>query len=179
MTALASPYLRSVPPCGPNFGGSPRHLSSKRDTAPKTHGMSYHPLYNSRGCMIHRCHNEKSDRYCWYGARGIKVCDRWRFGEGGQSGIECFVSDIESELGGKPSSKHTLDRRDNDGNYEPGNMRWATPKEQSRNTRRTRFVEINGERISMGDACERLGLKYNTIRDRLWRGRHIAGVSPC
>lgn len=82
--------------------------------------------------MIHRCHDPKHSGFKWYGARGISVCDRWRFGEGGRSGFECFVAD----LGRRPSSDLSIDRIDNDGNYEPGNCRWATPAEQVHNSRR-------------------------------------------
>jgi hypothetical protein len=82
--------------------------------------------------MISRCKNPKNIGYKNYGGRGIRVCDRWRFGEDGKSGYECFISDV----GRRPSSDHSIDRYpDNDGNYEPTNVRWATRKEQRDNQR--------------------------------------------
>ena len=80
---------------------------------------------------VARCTNTKERRYADYGGRGIKMCDRWRFGEGGLSGYECFLAD----MGRKPTLKHSIDRIDNEGNYEPGNCRWATASEQRLNSR--------------------------------------------
>ena len=91
------------------------------------------PEYRSWGAMLTRCRNQNLPHWGDYGGRGIKVCDRWLHGEGGLSGFECFLLD----MGKKPSPKHSIDRwPDKNGNYKPGNCRWATPKEQARNTRR-------------------------------------------
>ena len=81
--------------------------------------------------MICRCYREKNSNFKYYGGRGIEVCDRWRFGEEGMSGHKCFIAD----MGPPPTHKHQIDRVDNDGNYEPGNVRWATPKENINNRR--------------------------------------------
>lgn len=90
------------------------------------------PEWNVWRAMINRCHSPKNRAFKWYGARGISVCDRWRFGDGEKTGFECYIAD----LGRRPSPELTVDRRDNDGNYEPGNCRWATAKEQVHNSRR-------------------------------------------
>ncbi len=79
--------------------------------------------------MVSRCENPRVERYPRYGGRGITICARWRYGENGKSGYECFLAD----MGRKPTPKHSIDRIDNDGNYESSNCRWATRSEQRRN----------------------------------------------
>jgi hypothetical protein len=82
--------------------------------------------YYSYTAMMNRCTNPNSGDYRLYGARGIEVCNRWRFGDGDLSGFECFLID----MGPRPNG-HSLDRwPDNTGDYRPGNCRWATPKQQ-------------------------------------------------
>ncbi len=90
----------------------------------RTHGQSNNPLYAVRKMMIQRCHNPKNKRYPEWGGRGISVCQRWR------DSVEAFLFDV-----GERPPGCSLDRIDNDGNYEPSNVRWATATEQSRNRR--------------------------------------------
>lgn len=125
----------------------------------RTHGMTGTPEYRSWRAMWNRCTNEKLERYPRYGGRGIRVCDRWK-------SFENFYAD----MGPRPSAKHSLERDEVDGNYEPGNCRWATTKEQSRNTSTNLFVKYRGERKCVADWCEQLGIPYSTFIQRLRRG---------
>lgn len=93
------------------------------------HGMRRTPTYNSWDNMTQRCKNPNRAEYGYYGGRGIEVCDRWAL-------FENFLAD----MGERPSGL-TLDRIDNDGNYEPGNCRWATKAEQMTNRRRSSYYD--------------------------------------
>ncbi|QFG12262.1 helix-turn-helix DNA binding domain [Arthrobacter phage Racecar] len=90
-----------------------------------THGMHHHPLYDTWSGMMTRCFNDSHVYYHRYGGRGISVCEEW-------TDVVKFISDIEATLGERPEGM-TLDRIDNDGNYELSNVRWATHSEQMRN----------------------------------------------
>lgn len=124
------------------------------------HGRHGSPEYMCWQSIIQRCTNPNSESYRrYYGGRGITVCDRWR-------DFENFFAD----MGPRPSPQHSIDRIDVNGNYEPGNCRWATDDEQVRNTRRNVFVEVNGERMCLKDACCRVGINYGTVINRLKSG---------
>lgn len=92
-----------------------------------SHGLSKTKIYWTYQRMIDRCYNINCPRAKYYSFRGIKVCDRWL----GEEGLINFVSD----MGNPPSPKHSIDRIDVDGNYEPSNCRWATQIEQLKNRR--------------------------------------------
>jgi hypothetical protein len=103
--------------------------------------------------MLRRCQDERAGNFRYYGARGITVCERWSKGEGGRSGLDCFLAD----LGPRPSRDHSIDRIKNDRGYEPGNVRWATTDEQLRNRTKSRQVVYRGETMSIAEARRRAG----------------------
>lgn len=109
--------------------------------------------------MLQRCHSPSAKDYPRYGAKGIAVCDRWRFS------FENFFAD----MGHRPTGK-SIDRIDNNKGYEPGNCRWATIKEQNRNVSTNRYIEYAGERMLLIEWAERLGMKAVTLHSRLREG---------
>ena len=104
------------------------------------HARKSHPLYNTYSLMKRRCYSDKCKRFKDYGGRGIEICDRWL----GKNGFEAFVFD----MGEKPTSQHSIDRIDVDGDYSPDNCRWATRFEQAQNTRVKSNTSIIG--VSLG-----------------------------
>jgi hypothetical protein len=128
-------------------------------------GLSGHPLHGIWIGMIQRCENENNPSYPKYGGRGIRVCERWR------NSFLDFVSDV----GERPTLKHSLDRYpNNNGNYEPGNVRWATASQQMSNTRRTRHITHNGETLTMTQWAKRFGITTEGMRVRLKRSPETA-----
>lgn len=110
--------------------------------------------------MKARCHNPNHPSFANWGGRGISVCEEWR------DSFKVFCDD----MGLKPSSEHTLDRIDNDGNYEPGNCRWATWREQLRNRRNNVLVEAFGRTQCVAAWAEELGIRWSLIDQRIKRG---------
>lgn len=125
-----------------------------------THGESKTPMYRVYIGMRRRCSNPKEPSYKHYGGRGIRVCERW------EESYENFLAD----MGPRPSDRHSIDRIDVNGNYEPGNCRWATWNEQSRNRRNNVFIEHEGARLCIADWSKKLGLNASVIGQRLARG---------
>lgn len=113
--------------------------------------------YRSWCSLLSRCNNPNYRKFKDYGGRGIKVCDRWT------NSFENFLSD----MGLKPSLSHSIDRIDNDGNYEPSNCRWATIAQQSRNRRSNVWYEYNGIKMVVKDWAEALNVKEGTLREML------------
>lgn len=109
--------------------------------------------------MKRRCCDKNNQDWRHYGGRGIKVCDRW---------LESFANFL-ADMGEKPKGL-TLDRKDNNGNYEPGNCRWISRKEQSRNTRRNHIVEFNGHKGTLAEWEEITGFNQQVISARLRNG---------
>lgn len=112
--------------------------------------------------MRRRCDDARSPAFRDYGGRGITVCERWR-------SFEAFLAD----MGRRPSAAHSIDRINNDGNYEPGNCRWATQTEQSRNQRSNRMSTHNGQTKCTAEWAEASGIAYSTLKSRLLRGMSI------
>jgi hypothetical protein len=109
--------------------------------------------------MLNRCTSPRAERFDRYGGRGIVVCGRWA------SSFDAFLAD----MGQRPPG-HTLDRIDVNGNYEPGNCRWADDKTQQRNRSRHRLLTFNGETATASTWAERVGVPWATILKRLERG---------
>lgn len=124
------------------------------------HGESYAAEYRVWISMKVRCSDPSFRQYADYGGRGIKVCAEWA------NSFPAFLSCV----GRKPSPKHTIDRIDNDGDYRPGNVRWATRAENLRNRRNTRTVCVNGRTMPFVDAADLYGVHRNTAAYRLSRG---------
>lgn len=118
------------------------------------------PEYQSWCHMINRAVTAKpgSRPYRYYRARGITVCERWLK-------FENFLED----MGRKPGPKYSIEREDNDGNYEPDNCFWATKKQQLRNTRRTNLIEFRGEKQCLSDWARSIGIANATLRYRIKR----------
>jgi hypothetical protein len=122
-----------------------------------THGRSGTPEHSSWKQMRQRCLNPKNNAYDRYGGRGIVICQRW---------LDSFA-DFYADMGPKPSPKHSIERRENDGNYEPGNCYWATPKQQNRNTRKNVMLTFDGRTQCIGAWAEELGMGLRTLWTRL------------
>jgi len=117
--------------------------------------------------MRRRCHQPDRPDYKNYGGRGITVCDEWRFGFGDLTGFEVFFRD----MGSRPSLDHTLDRVDNSKPYSAANCRWSTSRQQHRNKRSNRFIEVGGQRMTVVEAAERYSVPADKLYVRLKRGR--------
>ena len=147
--------------CGCAKRDTARQLGSTRSV---THGATRQgaavPEYVPWCAMKQRCADPNRSNFKFYGGRGITVCERWR------SSFENFLAD----MGPRPSPKHSIDRIDNDGNYEPSNCRWATQREQCRNTRGAPLIEAFGERLTAAEWSDRTGIAASTIISRRSRG---------
>lgn len=142
----------SIKSCGCLNTDKRRERFTKMNTS---HGMSKTSVYNTWEQMIKRCNWINGSDYVGYGGRGIKVCERW-------FNFENFYND----MGDKPSGS-SLDRIDNNGNYEPSNCRWRSPSEQARNRRSNRLLTFKGLTKCVSDWADELNIDSVTIRARL------------
>lgn len=134
-----------------------------RNRQSATHRLSRTPLYKIWTGLKDRCHNPKSHTWKDYGGRGITVCERW------DNSFEAFMED----MGQRPSPKHSIDRIDPNGNYEPSNCRWATSAEQARNRRNSTLVEVDGVKRTLGEVSVMLGGNRHLVRSRVCNGWSI------
>lgn len=141
-------------------------IERRRVTRTK-HGLANAPEYRVWSAMKRRCGAVQDKSYANYGGRGITVCERW------QSSFSSFIAD----MGRRPTDNHTIERIDNDGNYEPGNCRWATPSEQNANKRRATSsrgipyatLTYRGTTRTLQEWADVLGMNIGTLKYRLSR----------
>lgn len=136
------------------------HSCSLKPTV-ETHGGSYLKEYRAWIAMKSRCFTPNHKNYGQYGARGITVHPEW---------VDDFQKFVDY-VGKAPSPKHTLDRIDPDGNYEPGNIRWLIQYEQNLNKRNTVYIKLGGERVPLASAAEERGVSYGVAYQRYARGK--------
>jgi len=123
----------------------------------RTHGMRKSAEYRAWAGMLKRCRDKSLANY---GGRGIAVCQRWA------DSFEAFFAD----MGTRPTPQHSIDRIDNDGNYEPSNCRWATKLEQGLNRRTNRIIEFDGRAMTVSQWESEMGYPTRLIDTRLRRG---------
>lgn len=144
-----------------------REKASDLGRSKAIHGKTNTPIHTLWRAMIQRCHNPKNKSYARYGAKGVAVCDEWR------SNFQAFAD----YMGERPDGM-TLDRINSRGNYEPGNVRWATHKQQARNTSRNRMIEVDGVVKCAAEWCEETGIGWDKARYELRMGRNPFTAQP-
>lgn len=127
---------------------------------PQTHGKTNTREYKIWAHIVQRCTNPKRVQYHRYGGRGIKICERWR------NDFAAFFED----MGPAPFPDAQIDRKDNDGHYEPGNCRWVTPTENKRNRANAVRLTHGDLTLSLGEWSERLGVHIRALKTRYYRG---------
>jgi hypothetical protein len=125
-----------------------------------SHGLAQSPEYKVWRTMKARCYSPNNLKFKNYGGRGITICPEW---------LNSFAQFI-SDMGRRPSEKHSIDRIDVNGNYEPDNCKWSTPIEQGRNKRNTHYLDTEWGLISIAEASEKSGVKIGTIHRRIKYG---------
>lgn len=176
-------YYRCLCECGQEKDIRGDHLASGRTTScgcrrkerssePRKHGLTGTRVYRIWRNMLNRCGYDSHPDWKRYGGRGITVCDKWR------SSFESFYRDM-----GFPPDGMSIDRINNDGNYEPGNCKWSTVLEQAANRRRPVFshgkrVSYDGKSYTIEQLAIHLGTTYSTIARRLRRNAPLDVALP-
>lgn len=124
------------------------------------------PEYTIWNSMKYRCYNKKYKEYDLYGGRGIKVCKSWL------DSFENFIRD----MGDRPSGKHSIERINTNGNYEPSNCKWATSKEQAKNRRSNRWIEYNGKKMILKEWADHLEMTPSQIIYRFNKGMDFRDI---
>ena len=151
--------------CGNRFSSAPNRVLSghkkscgcRKINRITTHGCCKTPFYHSWWSMMQRCYNPKHHNYKRYGQRGITVCDEWH-------NVQKFTEWANAT---RPGKDLTLDRINNDGNYEPANCIWVSAKDQSRNRTVTQKCTINGITKPLAEWCEEYNMPLNVVSSRL------------
>ena len=139
-------------------------VSQLAETAPR--GASTDRHHKVWRHMIDRCQNPKNKSFKDYGERGIKVCERWRIGEGGLTGFECFLAD----MGERPAGNYTIERLEGSDGYHAGNCVWLLKCDQSKNRRGVTLIRIGDRVQTIPDWCAETGILYWTALKRIKRG---------
>lgn len=140
---------------------------AREDGAIKRRGLGYYNKieYQTWHRMKQRCYNEDNQDYKAYGGRGIAICDRW---------LNSF-DDFFSDMGRRPDNCNSIDRINNDGDYDPSNCRWSNDYQQSRNKSNNVIIEFNGESKILQDWANDLGIHWVSLYERLQKHpKHIA-----
>jgi hypothetical protein len=155
-TNLTSGMTKS---CGCGIGKATKRVHTR-------HGSYKTKEYQIWATMKDRCFNSNNKKFHLYGGRGITVCDRWRHS------FENFIAD----MGVRPTSRHSIDRIDGNGNYEPTNCRWATYKEQGNNTRANHLLSFRSLTLTVTQWAEHLNVNKKTLDFRLRSGWSVEKV---
>lgn len=132
-------------------------IAAIRTSHGHTRNGGWTPEYRSWSGMVQRCTDPAQLHYHSYGGRGITVCERW-----------LKFDNFFADMGRKPSPKHSIDRIDVNGNYEPGNCRWATAIEQANNARTNRWLDLpDGRRLTLSQRARELDIPVTTLWHRL------------
>lgn len=127
------------------------------------HELCHTPEHRAWASIKQRCLCKTSSQYKYYGQRGIGICHEWR------TSFESFLNHV----GKRPTYKHSIDRINNDGHYEPGNVRWASKAEQANNRRSNRIITLNGESLTLSQWADKLNMPKTAIPNRLILGWSI------
>lgn len=135
-------------------------IATQKAKSRATHGMSKTNIYMSWSTMVSRCYTPTHGSFPKYGARGVGVCDRWRYS----------FSHFYSDMGNKPTPKHTIERINSAKDYSPDNCRWATQAEQNRNKNNNHIIVYNGRSQCLMDWANETGIGFHTLAARIKNG---------